>query len=309
MQKYIKFTEEQKRRAASVDLEEFLLRRGERLIKSGHEKRLARDHSVTVRGCEWYDHAIGCGGGPISFVQRFYDLRYPEAVSLLLGGSEGAAYAAAQKRGQEQPREFRLPPTNHDMRRVFAYLMKQRRISKDVITYFARAGTLYEDAEHHNCVFVGTDEHGVARHAHMRSTNSFGKTFRINVEGSDPDHSFHQIGTEHSLFVFEAPIDLMSYMTLFPEGWQDRNAVACCGTSIRPVRKMLERLPQISVVNICLDHDSAGQEAAVRMEEQLHAEGYLTERCVSIGKDWNEDLKEQFNCQEVSEPCQVMCGP
>ena len=57
MAQYIEFTPEQKERAATVNLEEFLLRQGEKLIKSGREKRLASDHSVTVRGCEWFDHA------------------------------------------------------------------------------------------------------------------------------------------------------------------------------------------------------------------------------------------------------------
>ena len=54
---YIHFTEEQKLRAASVDLVEFLRHQGEKLIPSGPEYRLASDHSVTVRGNEWYDHA------------------------------------------------------------------------------------------------------------------------------------------------------------------------------------------------------------------------------------------------------------
>ena len=46
---YIHFTEEQKRLAASVDLVEFLRQRGEKLLPSGHEKRLDSDHSITVR--------------------------------------------------------------------------------------------------------------------------------------------------------------------------------------------------------------------------------------------------------------------
>ena len=69
MAQYIEFTPEQKERAASVDLEEFLLRQGEKLIKSGREKRLASDHSVTVNGCEWFDHASNEGGRAVSFVQ------------------------------------------------------------------------------------------------------------------------------------------------------------------------------------------------------------------------------------------------
>ena len=53
---YIHFTDEQKERANSVDLEEFLRQRGEKLLRAGRESRLARIHHITVRGNEWYDH-------------------------------------------------------------------------------------------------------------------------------------------------------------------------------------------------------------------------------------------------------------
>ena len=72
MPKYIPFTDAQKEQAASVDLEEFLRRRGEILIASGRDKRLASDHSITIRGCEWFDHATEQGGKAISFVKQFY---------------------------------------------------------------------------------------------------------------------------------------------------------------------------------------------------------------------------------------------
>ena len=62
MPKFIPFTDAQKEQAASVDLEEFLRRRGEKLIASGRDKRLASDHSITIRGCEWFDHASNEGG-------------------------------------------------------------------------------------------------------------------------------------------------------------------------------------------------------------------------------------------------------
>ena len=78
---YIHFTDDQKRRAGEVDLEQFLLRQGEKLLASGFEKRLASDNSITIRGNRWYDHAAEQGGGPISFVQQFYNLSYPEAVT------------------------------------------------------------------------------------------------------------------------------------------------------------------------------------------------------------------------------------
>ena len=80
---YIHFTQEQKAQAASVDLEDFLRERGETLLSSGKDKRLASDHSVTIRGNAWYDHAEEKGGYAISFVQKHYRLSYAEAVTML----------------------------------------------------------------------------------------------------------------------------------------------------------------------------------------------------------------------------------
>ena len=305
MAKYIHFTEEQKQQAASVDLERFLLCRGEKLITSGREKRLARDHSVTVRGNEWYDHAEERGGHAVSFVQKFYGLSYPEAVSLLLGGDTGNAFPAASEKEPEEPKPFELPPANSDMRRVYAYLVKRRGIDRDIVTAFARAKLLYEDAEYHNAVFVGTDADGVARHAHKRSTNSEGKAFRLNVEGSNPKHSFHHIGTDGRLYVFEAPIDLLSYITLNPENWQEHSYVACCGTSSHPVLELVAQHSEIKAVYLCLDNDEAGHTACKRMEALLEMVGVQTMQLIPFGKDWNDDLLSMRQ-KEVSVQCQAL---
>ena len=291
---YIAFTEEQKLRAASVDLEELLRSRGEGLIRSGRDKRLKSDHSVTIQGNEWYDHAAGKGGGPISFVQTFYGLSYPEAVSFLLGGEEGIVYPAAQEKVVEPPKPFELPPKNQDMRRVYAYLMKQRHIAHEVISAFAKEGTLYEDAQYHNCVFVGTDEKGVAHHAHKRSTNSYGDAFRINVEGSDPRYSFHHIGTSGRLYAFEAPIDLLSFLTLYPKDWGRHSYVALCGTSGIPIHWILEQYPYHQQTVFCLDRDKAGQVATERLQAELQEGGHQSGVLLPTYKDWNEDVCAPF---------------
>ena len=175
------------------------------------------------------------------------------------------------------------------MRRVFAYLIKQRHISPEIVAHFAKAKLLYEDAEYHNAVFVGKDENGIPRHAHKRSTNSTGKSFRMNVEGCDPRYSFHHIGTNGHLYVFEAPIDMLSYITLYPDSWHENSYVACCGVSIQPVLKMLERVPALNTVHLCLDNDEAGQKAAQRMGGQLEA-ACTVEMLSPSRKDWNDEL-------------------
>ena len=173
---------------------------------------------------------------------------------MLLGGELGTVYPSAEERVEEPPKPFVLPPANSNMRRVYAYLVKHRNIDRSVVAHFARVKLLYEDAEYHNAVFVGTDEDGIPRHAHKRSANSYGKAFRLNVED-----------------------------------WQSHSYVACCGTSIQPVLKLLERQPEINTVLLCLDNDEAGHLASRRMEEQL-AERYTVERLIPAHKDWNDDL-------------------
>ena len=166
------------------------------------------------------------------------------------------------------------------MRRMYAYLLKHRFLDRNVVNAFVRAGLLYEscekfkDREYHNAVFVGKDENGVPRHAHKRSLNSLGKTFRINVEGSDPRCSFHYTGTSNRLYVFEAPIDLMSFLSRYPRGWQEHSFVALCGTAEHAMLWMLEQNPCLRAVCLCLDHDEAGIEASGRLAEILHEHGY-----------------------------------
>lgn len=287
---YIPLTTEEKERAASVDLAEFLRQRGEKLLPSGREKRLASDRSITIRGSEWYDHEEHEGGNAISFVRKQYGLSYPEAVEELLGRRSGQTYPIAQ-RTKMPPKAFELPEANGDMRRVFAYLVKGRHIDRSVVTHFARARLLYEDAKYHNCVFVGQDEQGIPHHAHKRSCNSFGKAFRQNVEGSDPKYSFHHMGTDGRLFVFEAPIDLLSYLTLYPEDWQAHSYVACCGTSAIPALSMLERMSAPEEVYLCLDNDQAGETGSLRMAEQIAEQFHIaSDRLLPEHKDWNDDL-------------------
>lgn len=298
---YIHFTDDQKRRAAEVDLEQFLLRQGEKLLLSGFEKRLASDRSVTVCGNEWYDHAVKKGGGPISFLQKFYGLSYPEAVTRLLDGEQGKAFEPVNRSRRREKKEFTLPLASPDMRRMYAYLLKQRGIRREVVDSFVHAKLIYESAEpsadgsreYHNAVFIGYDEHGAARHAHKRGLYSFGEGFKRNVAGCDSRYSFHCCGSSDHLYAFEAPIDMLSFITLHPEDWQKHSYVALCGVSDNALLWMLDQAPVLRRVTLCLDNDKAGIEASHRISETLREKGYSQiEILLPSQKDWNAELTD-----------------
>ena len=296
---YIPFTDEQKILANSVDLEEFLRMRGEKLERVGREHKLiyydssGKHDSITIHGSTWFDHKNQVGGGAIKFMQEFYDMDFQTAVQELLGQRvTPLSHSPPKAIAKEEKKEFRLPQANTNMHRVYAYLIKQRFIAPEVITHFAKQHTLYGDKEHHNAVFVGVDENGVPRQAHKRSTNSYGNSFRITCEGSDTRYSFAHFGESKRLYVFEAPIDMMSFLTLYPKDWQKHSCIAMNGVYENAVLTALKSHSNLSEIVLCVDNDEGGIEAVDRLRDILNENGYSNvKRLAPPYKDWNEVLK------------------
>ena len=297
---YIPFTDEQKQLANSVDLAEYLRVRGEKLERAGIEHKLiyydssGKHDSITIRGSKWFDHKNQTGGGAIKFMQEFYGMDFQTAVQELLGRSIPPLSNSPPKsdKQEQKTREFKLPEPNSDMHRVYAYLIKQRYIAPDIITHFAKQHTLYEDKEHHNAVFVGVDENGVPRQASKRSTNSYGNSFRITCQGSDTRYSFAHFGESKRLYVFEAPIDMMSFLTLYPKDWQKHSCIAMNGVYENAVLAALKNHSNLSEVILCVDNDEGGIEAVDRLRDILNENGYSNvKRLAPPYKDWNEVLK------------------
>lgn len=298
---YIPFTEEEKITANSVELADFLRMRGERLERAGREYKLiysdgsGRHDSITMSGSRWFDHKNQVGGGAIKFMQYFYNMDFPTAVQELLGYSVEPLQQSPPKTAvqAEKSRNFRLPEANENMHRVYAYLIKQRFINSEIIGYFAKNRTLYEDKEHHNAVFVGVDKNGIPRQAHKRSTSTFGKSFRQTVEGSNTKYSFAHFGESGKLFIFEAPIDMLSYLTPNPENWQKHSYIAMNGVYENAVLTALKAHQNLSEIVICTDNDEGGIDAADRLKDILSDSGYADiKRILPTNKDWNEDLKQ-----------------
>ena len=305
---YIPFTEEEKMTANSVDLAEYLRVRGEKLERAGREYKLiysddsGSHDSITIRGSTWFDHKNQTGGGAIKFMQYHYGMDFPTAVQELLGQRVTSLSSVPLKstKQSEKQKDFRLPEANDNMHRVFAYLIKQRFIAPEVITHFAKRKLLYEDKEHHNAVFVGVDENGVPRQAHKRSTSTFGNSFRQTIEGSDTKYSFAHFGESGKLFIFEAPIDMMSYLTLNPENWQEHSYIAMNGVYENAVLTALKGHENLFEIAICTDNDVGGIDSADRLSDILKEKGYANiKRLVPEFKDWNECLKVQNDVEPL----------
>ena len=94
------------------------------------------------------------------------------------------------------------------------------------------------------------------------------------------------------VYVFEAPIDMLSFISLYQKDWQQHSYVALCGVAEHALLQHLADYPQIQKIGLCLDHDEAGINARKRITGILSERGYRNVFSLfSVYKDWNEDIK------------------
>lgn len=276
------YTQAQIDKANAVDLEKFLRAQGETLVRSGKEYRWKAHDSLTVCGNKWFRHSQSKGGFPVDFVMEFYGKSFPEAVQMLTG-----------EPGEVQPEAdpapspaFRLPLRNVTNANILNYLTQERKLSPSLVNFFIAAGDIYEDSSHHNVVFVGRDADGHPRYASNRGIN---EKFRQDAAGAEKAFGFAHRGTDKQLLVFEAPIDLLSFIELFPKNWQQHSYLSLGGVSSKALRQFLSERPDVERVFLCLDADKAGEDACKRLTALLPDTVSVT-RIQPCMKDWNDVL-------------------
>ena len=276
------YTQAQIDKANTVDLEKFLRAQGETLVRSGKEYRWKAHDSLTVCGNKWFRHSQSKGGLPVDFVMEFYGKSFLEAVQMLTG-----------EPGEVQPEAdpapspaFRLPLRNVTNTNILNYLTQERKLSPSLVNFFITAGDIYEDAAHHNVVFVGRDADGHPRYASSRGIR---EKFRQDAAGAEKAFGFAHRGTDKQLLVFEAPIDLLSFIELFPKNWQQHNYLSLGGVSGKALRQFLSERPDVERVFLCLDADKAGEDACKRLAALLPDTVSVT-RIQPCMKDWNDVL-------------------
>ena len=276
------YTQAQIDRANAANLEDFLRAQGETLVRSGKEYRWKAHDSLTVCGNKWFRHSQSKGGHPVDFVMEFYGKSFPEAVQMLTG-----------EPGEVQPEAdpapspaFRLPLRNVTNANILNYLTQERKLSPSLVNFFIVAGDIYEDAAHHNVVFVGRDADGHPRYASSRGIN---EKFRQDAAGAEKAFGFAHRGTDKQLLVFEASIDLLSFIELFPKNWQQHNYLSLGEVSGKALRQFLSERPDVERVFLCLDADKAGEDACKRLAALLPDTVSVT-RIQPCMKDWNEVL-------------------
>ncbi len=316
----MRFTADELALAKQVDLCRVAEHLGYTVKRIGNYHTLKEMDSIRIYGrshwCRFsrrYDKGEN-GGSQIDFLRVFAGMDVKEAVFWLL---DFAGYRreesvrniqnlAPAREKEEKKKPFVLPEFAGSNVYLYRYLEHERGIARPVIDFFVKKGILYEAKNYHNIVFVGTDAEGVPRFASMRGVfDKDGKGFKCDVAGNDKRYGFHlYCRGSGEVIVFEAAIDLMSHITMFPK--HRASMVALGMLADAPLETFLAEHPETEKISFCLDNDGPGRKAAESLKEKYQGKGYETEIFLPPEpyKDfnqWNVELKKAQEQEKIRE--------
>lgn len=321
----MRFTAEELALAKQVDLCRVAEHLGYTVKQIGQYHTLKEMDSIRI-----YDRSHWCrfsrrydkgenGGSQIDFLRVFAGMDVKEAVFWLL---DFAGYHREEnvreihniipcRKKEEKRKPFALPEPAGSNAYLYRYLVNERGIARLVIDFFVKKGILYEAKNYHNIVFIGTDRDGVPKFASMRGVfGRNGKGFKCDVAGNDKRYGFHlYYGKSRKVIVFEAAIDLMSYITMFPA---DKASMLALGMlADAPLETFLAEHPEVEEIQFCLDNDGPGRKAVAALQQEYMKKGYLTNVFLPPEpyKDfnqWNVEMKKAQKQQETRENVRVM---
>jgi len=305
----LNFTENELMIAKSVDLCQVAASLGYTVKRVGKYHTIKEMDSIRIynrshwfRWSKQYQKGEN-GGSQVDFLRVFAGMEVKEAVFWLLDFVGYQKIPNAENHislkhqvvtKKEDKKLFVLPAPAGSNTNLYSYLNLERAISKVVIDYFVKRNLIYEASSYHNIVFKGNDKGGITRFASMRGVfDKEGKAFKCDVTGNDKRYGFNVVNAYSTeLFVFEAAIDLMSYMDICAD--YESNKLALGMLSDAPLETFLVEHPQIRTIRFCLDNDEPGRTASAELLEKYLQKGYKVEDCPPPRgyKDYNEWLQK-----------------
>jgi len=307
--KKLRFSDEDIDKVNKIDIMEYAIRKGLKLDKVGRNSYHIKGYGglyINLSSNKWNCFSQNKGGGPIQFSMLIENNTWVEAVKELLGETYESLLNPVEgniksKDKKDERGEFLLPEKNNTYKHVIAYLIKTRNISKHIIYQLIKDRKLYEDQKK-NCVFVGYDREENPKYANLRSTNPNG-VFKGDVKNSDKAYSFLIEGTSNKVYIFESPIEVISYLTIL----ELNNIIDCKnhmvslgGVSDRALKQYLIDNPNIKEIVCCLNNDKAGKVATDRIKNTYKSKYYVIEE-YPVEKDYNEDLNNLVKEKILSE--------
>ena len=315
------YTEEQIKIAKNTDLINLVESYG---YKVKHEKNAYRVLGVEgglyifnknnnkTQGFYWHSKCLK--GNAIDFCKEVFKDDYKSAIARLLNQSVqsldrcnkcptvGQVKNETSVQSLDINKVFTLPDRDNNIKQAYSYLVKTRGISKVLVDNCIKYGLIrqFKENNHIYVGFIGKDKDNTAQYLMLRSTLT-NSSFKKEYENSNKKYGFKVFNAESvqpldssnsiNIYIFESPIDLLSYMTLNPTKTLKNNAfLSMGGISTLALKQFIEDYnPKISSINVCFDADEVGQINANKVKAE-YSNKYKVSILKPIYKDYNKQL-------------------
>lgn len=306
----------------SITLLDFMLNyRSDDLINKRKEYRSKTYSSLSIGKDGWWCHwASGQRGKTaIDFLIKIENMEFIDAMNLVRECVKTRpldANVVIQDSNYYIKTSLKLPPKDKDNSVIIDYLVNKRGIDGNVVQGLINIKRIYQSEKDKDVVFVGYDfDDKTPKFASIRSTKN---KDRKNVSGSNKEYSFRAgiSSHENKLYVFEAVIDALSFLTYMnivnnDNMWAYYNVlsldgVACGknsdGKHSLPValNKYLQEKKEITDIILCLDNDEAGKNAMFIINDLLKNKYKVSFLVPKTHKDWNEYLIDFKKEREIN---------
>lgn len=308
----------------------------ENLVRFSGDTWTTREHdSLKISNGKWMWWSRGIGGhNALTYLIKVKEMPFAEAVRTLLQKQPEYTeavhdtYIHSVSGLNEAPKKPELPKKSPNERRVFAYLIRRRKIDREIVADCVKKGLIYESLPYHNAVFIGYDDRGEIAYAACRAAND--TRFMGDAYGSDKRFAFKlsaaggQPGS-NKVHIFECAIDALSYATLVKMNggdWRKLNLLSLGGVAPAKNEQAAQNQSKIPAaleqylrthentecIFLHLDNDSAGRKASEAIRGQLAGKYRVIDNPVPSGKDVNEFLCEKSGDEHRTESMNGLCG-
>ncbi len=291
---YKRFTREELSKVKNISITDYMRNKGYELKPlSKNEFKIAGYGGLILSEAEnvWYCFAASRGGGLIQLVMFLENTSWKEAVQDILNSSDEQTVKYDRSKSEKDNLPLIRPERNPNAKNVIAYLCSTRMIDYDLVIQCFKKKLLYQD-KRRNCVFVGYDKEGHIGHIHLKGTNP-NRSFAKDISGSDKCYGFSIHGQTNTVFAFESPIDLLSYMSLQKRLDLELNDsyISLYGTSNQRLMQYLIDYPDTKEIVLCLDNDEVGEKATQEITSTLNDQ-YKDQYQIRIDKPQLKDFND-----------------
>ena len=297
--------------ARETDLVGYFQQSGYTVEKKGREFYVQEFPGLCIKPetNQWYSHytATGRTNNAVDCLTLVVGLDFKQAIYELTGED------VTTKRSSEFPKKYAphftsppkhitankekkalvMPDPADNMRKLFAYLCKTRKIPAPIVEELVHAGLLYQSAKFGNAVFVHQDAQGKAIGAEIQGTNSY-KRYKGMAAGTG-ESAFRFMPFPSGInakplraFLFESAIDLMSFYTFCADKHKMKDVLLVSMAGLKPTVPKQLAAEGVKIIS-CVDNDDAGRK--FEQENQFIRAGFVREHLDALGfKDWNELL-------------------